>query len=183
LDALEGHEAILSLKADFQNKKWIVATRAKQSAVSLAASATKSLYNVQTKVLVKKAIGIVWGIPENITESSLIESILGLTRAIKIGHSYCFSLKFLDQLALKNAINHGLRLGYKLFRVEVYQELPNRFLWCKGVGHAITRCPRSPDLLKCSRCAGGSKSTVENPCPAVGYLSELIADEIMFLLV
>lgn len=164
LNTLEGHEGILSLKPDNQNKKWIVVTRDRQSAVSLAASASKSLPNVQTKVLDKKALGIVRGIPENVSESSLKESIPGLVRAIKIGHSKCFRLEFLDQLALKNAINHGLRLGYELFRVEIYQELPRRCFRCQGVDHTIARCPRSPDLPKCSRCAGAHENTTDNPC-------------------
>ena len=163
LDTLDGHDGIVSVRSDPVKKRWVVHTRDKASAVSLAAAATSQL-NVSTHVLNQKVLGIVSNIPVVVQKSELISMIPGLVDATKIGSSGSFRLEFLDDAALNKAINEGLCLGYELFKIRRFQKLPPRCYRCQSPNHIVGNCPLPSTNQKCSRCAAGHCNTRDNPC-------------------
>jgi len=164
LDSFAGHDGIVSVKSDPVRKRWVVVTRDKVSANSLAASAVASYPNILAKVIDRKPLGVIRGLPDSVSSSILISVIPGLVEASQIGSSHTFRLEFLDSAALKSAIATGLRLGYESFKISEYKELPRRCLRCQSIHHSLAHCPCAPNEMKCSKCSGCHSNTKDNPC-------------------
>ena len=83
--------------------------------MSLAACAVASYPNFLAKVINRKPLGVIKGLPDSVSSSILITTILGLVEANQIGSSHTFRLQFLYSAALKSAIATCLRFGHKSF--------------------------------------------------------------------
>ena len=81
LDFFAEHDGIVSVKSASVRKRWVVVTRDKVSANSLAASAVASYPNILAKVIDRKPLGVIKGLPESVSSSILISTIPGLDEA------------------------------------------------------------------------------------------------------
>ena len=116
----------MSVKSDPVRKRWVVVTRDKVSANSLATSAVASYPNILAKV-----IRGIRGLPDSVSSSILISVIPGLVEASQIGSSHTFRLEFLDSAALKSAIATGLHLVTSLLKYRNTKNCPDGVLSAK----------------------------------------------------
>ena len=98
----------MSVKSDPARKRWVVVAQDKVSTNSLAASAVASYPNILAEVIDRKPLGVIRGLPDSVSSSTLITAIPGLVEATQIGSFHTFRLELLDSAALKSAIATGL---------------------------------------------------------------------------
>ena len=154
----------MPVKSDPVRKRWVVVMQDKVSANSLAGSAVVSYPNIRAKVIDRRPLAVIRGLPDSVSSSIIISTIPGRVEATQIGSSHTFRLEFLDSAALTSAIATGLRMGYESFKISEYKELPRPCLSCQGMHHSLAHCTYAPNEIKCSKCFGRHSNIKDNPC-------------------
>ena len=150
IDQLSGHDSVRL----FVNIEKSVASDFCESVKSVVSG-------IGTKILQKRYLGIIKGIPLSLNASEF-KMHSGVVNANRIGFSQTIKLDFLDSFAKRDAMKNGVKIGYKIFRIYDFVSVPRCCFKCRSPDHFINDC--TSQVEKCARCAEYHIFSEDAPC-------------------
>ena len=94
---------------------------------------------IGTKILQKRYLGIIKGIPLSFNASEF-KMHSGVVDANRIGLSQTIKLDFSDSFAKRDAMKNGVKIGYEIFRIYDFVSVPRCCFKCRSPDHFINDC-------------------------------------------
>ena len=123
----------------------------------------KIISSTATKMVSKQFFGISCNIPTDV-DITVLGSQDSIKDAKRLGLPKSVKLEILDSFDQSTFFKHGLRVGYEIFPVYKFKDLPNCYFKCRSLDHLWNSYPSV--LLKCACCGGPHISTKDESCIA-----------------